>query len=178
MYSKRKAISLCTFVLILSCVPACAQFTSGVDGTVQDSSGASIPGATVNVRDTRLGVTRSVTSNQAGYFRVDNIAASTYDVEIKMSSFKTWTEDGLTLQAGEIRTIAPILDPGDVATTVSVSAAPGAVDLASATTGAVVAQETVTQTPLVGQERLRSGNSRSWCDGGGSHSGRQLQQRL
>jgi Carboxypeptidase regulatory-like domain/TonB dependent receptor len=151
MYSKRKAISLCTFVVILSCVPACAQFTSGVDGTVQDSSGASIPGATVNVRDTRLGVTRSVTSNQAGYFRVDNIAASTYHVEIKMNSFKTWTEDGLTLQAGEIRTIAPILEPGDVATTVSVSAAPGAVDLASATTGAVVAQETVTQTPLVGQ---------------------------
>lgn len=146
-----KYLLLSPLFLILSCPLTYAQFTSGVDGTVKDSSGAAIPGVTINVFDTVRGVAKVATSNQAGYFRIDNIAASNYRVEIKMSSFKTWTESGLTLQVGEIRTLSPTLEPGDVSTTVDVSAAQAAVDLTSATTGSVVTQHTLVNTPLVGQ---------------------------
>ena len=72
-------------------------------------------------------------------------------MEISAPSFKSWIETGLTIQVGEVRTIAPVLQLGAVNTTVNVSAAQAALDLTSASTTAVVARDTVTQTPLVGQ---------------------------
>ncbi len=139
------------FCLALISRPAEAQYSSGVDGTVQDSSGAIVAGATVELTDLNLGVTKTAKSNNAGYFRIDSIAASTYRVEISAPSFKSWVESGLALQVGEVRTISPVLELGAVSTTVNVSAAQAALDLTSSSTSAVVARDTVTQTPLVGQ---------------------------
>jgi Carboxypeptidase regulatory-like domain len=131
--------------------PALAQFSSGIEGTVHDTSGAVVVGAKVSMTDTRLGVTRTTTTDQGGYFRIDNIAASTYSVKIQMSGFETWSQNGLTLQVAEIRTVAPILTVGSVSTNVTISASEAAVDLTSPTTGDVIAQTTVQDTPLTGQ---------------------------
>ncbi len=137
--------------LVISSSFAHAQYSSGVDGTVHDSSGAIIAGATIQLTDLNLGVTKTAHSNGAGYFRIDSIAASTYRVDITAPSFKSWVETGLAIQVGEIRTIAPVLELGAVNTTITVSAAQAALDLTSASTSAVVSRDTVTQTPLVGQ---------------------------
>ena len=50
--------------------PSLAQYSSGVDGTIQDSSGAIVAGATVELTDLNLGVSKSARSNDAGYFRI------------------------------------------------------------------------------------------------------------
>jgi hypothetical protein len=147
-----KRISILTILLLnLGGLSALAQFSSGIEGTVNDSSGAAVSGATVTVTDARLGVTKATTTNQSGYFRIDSIAASTYTVEIQMSGFKTWRQAGLALQVGETRTLAPVVQVGSVSTDVTVSAAAASVDLTSATTGSVIAESTLTETPLVGQ---------------------------
>ncbi len=147
-----KRISILAILLLsFGGISAVAQFSSGIEGTVNDTSGATIAGATVNITDARLGVTKTTTTNQAGYFRIDSIAASTYTVEIQMTGFKTWHQSGLTLQVGETRTLAPSLEIGSVSTDVTVSAAAAAVDLTSATTGSVISETTLQQTPLVGQ---------------------------
>jgi len=128
-----------------------AQFLSGIEGTARDQSGAVVSGAKVTVTDTQIGVTKVTTTNQAGYFRIDSIAASTFTVQIQMNGFKTWDQKGLALQAGEIRTLAPVLEVGQVSTEVTVSATEVAVDLESAKTGSVIAEETLQETPLAGQ---------------------------
>jgi Carboxypeptidase regulatory-like domain len=143
---------VCSAVFLLACgSSAYAQFTSGFQGTVTDTSGAAIPGANITLTDTKLGVTKTNTSNDSGFFRIDNIAASTYSVSISKSGFENWTLGSITLDVGEIRTLTPSLQPGAVTLTVNVSAAQAALDLATPTTGAVVSQEAVAQTPLVGQ---------------------------
>lgn len=146
-----KRLLLGAFLLSLCGVPAHAQFLSGVEGTVHDSSGAVVAGAKVSVTDTRLGVTRQVTTNQAGYFRVDSIAASTYSMQIQATGFNTWQQADLTLAAGQLVTLAPVLQIGAVSTNVTVSAEATAVDLATPTTGSVISNTTVEQTPLPGQ---------------------------
>ena len=80
------------FCLALTGPRAYAQYSSGVDGTVQDGSGAIVGGATVTLTDLNLGVAKSTKSNNAGYFRIDSIAASTYRVEITAPSFKSWVK--------------------------------------------------------------------------------------
>src|SRR5580658_8647421 len=142
---------LVAFLMMLGGLPAFAQFLSGIEGTARDQSGAVVSGAKVIVTDTQIGVIKVTTTNQAGYFRIDSIAASTFTVRIQMNGFKTWDQKALTLQAGEIRTIAPVLEVGQVSAEVTVSATQVAVDLESAKTGSVIAEETLQETPLSGQ---------------------------
>jgi hypothetical protein len=142
---------LLVLLLSLGGLSAFAQFLSGIEGTVKDTSGALIAGAKVTVTDTRLGVVKTVTTSQAGYFRIDSIAASTYTVQIAMSGFKAWDQKDLSLQVGETRTIVPVLEIGQVSAEVTVSASEVTLDLVSASTGSVISEETVKETPLAGQ---------------------------
>jgi hypothetical protein len=142
---------LLMLVLSLGGLTAFAQFSSGIEGTARDQSGAVVAGAKVTVTDIRLGVEKSITTNQDGYFRIDSIAASTYSVQIQASGFKTWSQKDLALQVGEIRTLAPALEIGAVSTDVTVSADETTINTVSATTGAVISEETVQETPLPGQ---------------------------
>jgi hypothetical protein len=131
--------------------PAFAQFSSGIEGIVHDTTGAVVAKARVIVTDTRLGVAKIVYSGQDGYFRVDGIAASTYTVEIQLAGFETWKQEGLTLQIAQIRTITPELKVGAVSTNVEVSATAAAVDLVTPTTGSIISNVTLQETPLSGQ---------------------------
>ena len=147
-------IKLSVFLFLLSAFGApgaFAQFSSGIDGVVRDTSGAVIANAKVTVTDVRLGVSRTVQSGQDGYFRVDGIAASTYSVTVEMSGFQTWKQDGLTLQIAQIRTITPELKVGAVTTNVEVSASAAAIDLETPTTGSIISNETLQSTPLPGE---------------------------
>jgi hypothetical protein len=146
-----RILVLVTLLLSLGGLSAFAQFLSGIEGTVHDSTGATIAGAKVTVTDTRLGVTRTTTTNQSGYFRIDSIAASTYSIKIQMAGFKTWQQGALTLEVGQLQTIAPSLEVGEVSTNVTVSAAETTVNVSTPTTGSVIANTTLTQTPLPGQ---------------------------
>jgi hypothetical protein len=149
-FSTRIAILL-MLLIGMGSVSAVAQFSSGIEGTVQDQSGAILSNAKVTLVDTKLGVARTVNSNQSGYFRIDSIAASVYSVRIEVTGFKTWEEKDLTLQVGEVRTIAPALEVGSVSTDVTVSAEQNTINTVAATTGAVISEVTVEQTPLPGQ---------------------------
>lgn len=137
--------------LSLSGPTAFAQFSSGIEGTARDQTGASISGATVTITDTHLGIAKTTTTNDGGYFRIDSIAASSYTVQIQMSNFKTWDQQGLVLQVGEIRTLAPVLEVGSTSVDITVSASTEAVNLTSASTGSVIAESTLKETPLTGQ---------------------------
>jgi len=132
-------------------LPAFAQFLSGIEGTIHDPSGAVIAGAKVSVTDVQIGVTKETTSNDAGYFHVESIAASTYSVRIEAGGFKTWEQKGLTLAVGETRTLAPVLEVGAVSSEVTISATATTVDLVSAKTESIIPEATLQETPLSGQ---------------------------
>lgn len=150
----RRYARLCSLLglfMAIGGMPAFGQYSSGIEGTAHDTSGAVVPGARVTVTDTRLGITKATTSNQEGYFRIDSIGASNYTVEIQASGFETWRQAGLDLEAGEVRTLAPVLQVGSVSTNVTVSATAESVDLTTPATGAVIGETTVEQVPLPGQ---------------------------
>ncbi|MGB2676936.1 MAG: TonB-dependent receptor [Candidatus Acidiferrum sp.] len=149
-YAVRISILIVLF-LSLGGLPTFAQFLSGIDGTVKDPSGAFIAGAKVTITDSRLGVERSITTSDAGYFRIDSIAASTYKVQIQMTGFKIWEQKDLVISVGVIQTIAPVLQVASATTEVTVSASEVSVDLVSAATGSIVPETILEQVPLTGQ---------------------------
>src|SRR3981189_2904038 len=65
-----------------------AQVTSGtISGTVKDSSGAYIKGATVTIADPSNGITRTVTTSDSGEFSAPGLYPGTYTVTVEAKGF-------------------------------------------------------------------------------------------
>ena len=110
-------------LILLLAAPASAQITTGtVAGTVKDSQGGVVPGATVTlVSETRGTSLPPARTNEAGDFVFVNIPADTYSIEVAMSGFKVVRRTGVPVSAGD-RVAAGTLtiEPGGAAETVDV----------------------------------------------------------
>ena len=93
-----------------------SQVTSGtISGTVMDSTGAVVSGATVTVRSDAIGFSRSVTSSDSGSFVFPALPPATYTVTVEAKGFKKYQKEGVILTA------AAKLDAGDIALQVGAS---------------------------------------------------------
>src|SRR6267378_2692583 len=66
--------------------------TAALTGTVADSSGAVIPGATVILKSEQSGDTRRTLSNSDGYFTISAIQPGSYTITIEAQGFQKWEE--------------------------------------------------------------------------------------
>src|SRR6266542_388715 len=79
-----------------------AQVTSAtIVGTVTDSSGAALPGATVTARNVDTGFNRTVPTNEAGAYRLEFLPIGSYVVEVTLSGFKTAIRSGIVLNVND-----------------------------------------------------------------------------
>jgi len=170
---------LVILLMMLGGLPAFAQFSSGIEGIVHDTTGAVVAKAQVAITNTRLGVANTVLSGDSGYFRIDGLPASTFDIQIQAAGFETWKQNGLALQIAEIHTITPELKVGAVSINVEVSATAAQVDLETPATGAEISSETLANTPLTGQNVYSLASLTPGMTGGGVVTGPgQLHQRV
>lgn len=102
-FLSRLRISLALFavtVLLVSGRRAVAQAVFGqILGTVTDSTGAAIPGATVTVTDTAKGTTVTLQTNGAGQFTADHLIPDVYDVKVIAAGFKAFEQSGIQVYA-------------------------------------------------------------------------------
>ncbi|HSE96698.1 MAG TPA: carboxypeptidase regulatory-like domain-containing protein, partial [Blastocatellia bacterium] len=103
-------------------------FVQASPGTVVDSNGAVIPGATVTLRDQNTGATRTVTTDAAGNYSVAGVPPGTYKIEVEAPGFKKTEVQDVTIQTGQIAVAGVRLSPGAVAETVTVVSVAAAVD--------------------------------------------------
>jgi hypothetical protein len=122
--STRSMVCACLVALVVSAVPAVAQITTGnVHGTVKDSTGGVVPGATVVLISEARG-TKSVpaVTNAAGDFVFPNITPDTYTVEVTMDGFRTVRRSNIQVTGGDRVTVPALtLEPGGAAETVNVT---------------------------------------------------------
>ena len=103
---KRSVGILMAMALLLVFLPfAHAQTEATVSGTVQDPSGAVIPGAQVTLTNEATSDTRQVTSNATGFFAFPALVPGTYSVKATMKGFVPKEITGIVLHAGDSRTI-------------------------------------------------------------------------
>src|SRR5436853_7603840 len=88
--SRFRALLLAAICLCVS-APAFAQFNGSIQGTVQDPTGAVIPGATITVTNQATGVVSTVTSDSSGLYRVDHLQPGAYTVNATAGSFNPVT---------------------------------------------------------------------------------------
>jgi hypothetical protein len=108
---------LATFLIA---IPGLAQFSGGLQGTVQDTSGGSVPSATVTLTNVDTKVSQTTSSNASGVYRFTSLAPGNYEVTASAPGFGP-TGSNLTLNTDETRNVPITLAVGSVATQVQVT---------------------------------------------------------
>ena len=135
-------------------VAAAQEITGGIVGTVTDSNGAAVKGATVNVTDAaKKTVVRTVTTNDEGQYDVRDLPVTLYDVSVESAGFKKHVESGVQVSVGKRRQLDVTLAAGNVEEVVTVEADPVAVELTNASASTIISGE---------QARELSLNNRNW----------------
>lgn len=142
------------FTLLLSAtfsIQLQAQLTRGsISGTVQDESGATVPGATVKVTAVGTNVSRDTTTNEDGFYRVSALEPDTYIVRIEKSGFSTAENRELVVNTATDVTFDINLKVGNVAESIDITAETEAVTLnkTNATVGTTIESKRVVELPL------------------------------
>ena len=127
-----------------------AQVTSAtIVGTVTDSSGAALPGATVTARNVDTGFNRTVPSNEDGAYRLEFLPIGSYVVEVTLSGFKTSTRSGIVLNVNDTIRVDASLSLGGVAETVNVQAETPAVNTSTSDISRTIDAAAIESLPLV-----------------------------
>src|SRR5437870_1908272 len=90
-------------------VPAVARAqvsSSGIAGVVRDTSGAVLPGVTVEASSPALiEKVRTVVTDSQGQYKIVNLQVGTYVVTFSLNAFSTVRREGIVLSAGFTATI-------------------------------------------------------------------------
>lgn len=102
-------LALVAVIALILSLPAFAQGSSIVDGSVKDDQGTAIVGATVTVKNLDSGAQQMATTDSSGLYVVTNLARGRYEVIAEAAGFAPATQSGVTLQVGTRVTLAFIL---------------------------------------------------------------------
>jgi len=99
-----------------------AQTTASISGTVQDPSGAVIPGALVTLTNEATNESHKIESNGAGLYAFPSLSPGKYSLKAAAKGFKARQVTGIVVNAGDALSPVLTLTVGSEATTVTVSA--------------------------------------------------------
>jgi hypothetical protein len=128
-----------------------AQSGGSISGLVSDSSGGTVVGATVTIRNLETGAERSVSTDDTGRYNAASLAVGTYDLKVEKPGFRSTSLSNVTLVVGQREAISFTLQVGDVHQTVEVPANPTVVAVTTEDISGLVGERQVKDLPLNGR---------------------------
>ena len=125
-----------------------------ISGTVTDSSGGAVLGATVTITNTRTNAVFTTLTSEVGSYTAPGLAVGEYIVSAELQGFKKAIHKGVTLQVDQKAQVNLSLDVGQIADSVEVVVQTPLVDTGGSTLGAVIENRRVTDLPLNGRNAL------------------------
>lgn len=135
---------LLAVVLMLFQLPALAQ-EGTILGAVTDPSGAAVPNANVTMRNINTGFTRAVTTNATGYYVAADLPIGQYTAQVDARGFKVGLHTGIVLTVAESLTVNFSLQLGEVHQTVTVQAAPVAVQTSNGAVSTLITGQQISK---------------------------------
>lgn len=153
-------IAVALFVLFAA-TPGFSQSDRGaIAGTVLDSSGGAVQGATVTSTNANTGVLYKTTSTDTGAYRIPEMQVGVYNVTVTAIGFKTSEQKGVVVQINTTSSLDVTLQAGDVKETLTVIADTPTLQTETSDIGTVVSERQIMELPLAvnatGQSHLRS----------------------
>ena len=144
-------LSLAAVVAIGAAAPAAhgqsLASTAALSGTVSDPSGARVPNASVTLESPEKGIKRTFKTDAEGSFSFALLPAATYTLTVQVAGFKTYKQEGITLEVGQSATQGVTLSIGTTEQ-IEVSAAAPLLQTDNANVGQEISTKQVTELPL------------------------------
>ena len=138
-------------LLATVCSSLCfAQFTSSVQGTVQDPSSAAVPKATVELVNTNTQVATTTTTDADGNFNFPSLAPGRYRVTVQAAGFSK-ADAEFTLLTEQHLSVPIAMKVGTVSESLTVSSEAPVVDTSDSRTQMTLENQAVAQLPIVGR---------------------------
>jgi hypothetical protein len=136
--------------LALACTQGRAQATQGaIVGSVKDTGGALVPGATVTLTNTDEGTTRSVKTNSVGDYRFVDAKAAHYKLVVTAPGFEKWIVSGVVLAVRQELRLDVSLTVGSVKQEVTVTGdSVSTIETESPTVGGTFTLDDATNLPV------------------------------
>ena len=149
--AKTTRIALLYVVILASHAVLSAGTTGSISGTVKDPSGASIPGATVIVANTAMGIQNKATTDEKGDYTFPSLPVGRYDLEVQVEGFRPQKRSNLIVDADSTLRIDPTVEMIERKEEVTVLENPVQVETASTQMGEVVTGKAMTAVALNGR---------------------------
>src|SRR5437870_1330076 len=150
-----KKLSLQVLVVLLGALfcAAHAQTTTvgTISGTVRDEKGAVVPRAEVSIESEGTGISRTVNSDDNGFYLVPSLPAGSYTISTAPSGFKKTVTTGVDLHVNENKTVNLDLQVGAVTETVTITSEQAPVEVRSGEVSSLISEKQVTELPLNGR---------------------------
>ena len=140
-------------ILILAMSAFAQTETARIQGTVSDSGGGALAGATVKITSRSTGREISTVTNGEGVYTVLSLQPGQYDIEVTQANFKT-TKQEVTLEVAQNATLDFALEPGAVSETVTVSVGVPQIETSTSALGEVIQGRQIVELPLNGRNVL------------------------
>src|SRR3989454_5269974 len=137
--------------LVVSSGNVWAQATAQIAGTVQDSSGALLPGTELTATQTETGISRMTVTNETGSYVLPNLPLGPYKLEAALPGFRSFVQTGIVLQVNSKPTINIVLQVGQLSEQVEVQANSALVETRSLSVGQVMETARIMELPLNGR---------------------------
>ena len=142
------AVRIIVLVMIGFLPAATARAQSAIAGVVRDSSGALLPGVTVEASSPALiEGTRTASTDNAGSYRIVDLRPGDYTVTFTLTGFRSVKRDGITLPASFTATVNVELSIGQLEESITVTGASPLVDVHSSVSQSVMNRERLDTIP-------------------------------
>jgi Carboxypeptidase regulatory-like domain len=139
--------------VLLLCPPMFSQGSFGrILGTVVDTTGGVIVGATVTVADTARGVSRTLTTDDAGAYNAPNLTPGTYTVRAEAKGFAKLERQNVVVEVGHDVRVDLTVQPGAQDQTVTITESLPLVETTNATMGGTLENADIIDLPLNGRD--------------------------
>jgi hypothetical protein len=140
-------------------LPSIAQAQAAIAGVVKDSTGATLPGVTVEASSPALiERVRSVVTDGAGQYRIIDLSPGTYSVTFTLTGFKPIRRAGIVLEGNFTAPVNIELEVGNLNETITVTGETPVVDVVSNRATVVVNRDMLDAIPTA----TRSLQARAW----------------
>jgi outer membrane receptor protein involved in Fe transport len=145
-------VSLSAVLIVTAASLSFAQLVGGaIQGTVKDSQGAVLPGASIVVRNVATGATYERRSDPDGHYQVLALPPGEYEVSVSISEFRAVAHRGVRLTVGQTAVVDSVLEIGTVSEQIEVRGDAASVNLATGSVSGLVGEREIRDLPLNGR---------------------------
>src|SRR6266567_7170154 len=147
----RFVTAISVFIALETCLVFAQTSTATIVGVVRDTSGALIPGASITVKHTETGLTRTAITSETGDYNVPLLPVGAYELTTAMPGFKQDVRRGINLVVGQQAVIDLTLEVGAPEEKVIVTEEAPLVNTTLSSTSGMITEQQIKELPLNGR---------------------------